>query len=54
MTHEVERKRALSAVLSQTRQQELKEAEVLLLYHVAYICACVSNSDLFLTILDPR
>ncbi|XP_042437589.1 SWR1-complex protein 4-like [Zingiber officinale] len=29
MTHEVERKRALSAVLSQTRQQEQKEAEIL-------------------------
>lgn len=32
VSQEIERKRALSMVLSQTKQQERKDAEVLILY----------------------
>lgn len=33
VSQEIERKRALSMVLSQTKQQERKDAEVLILLH---------------------
>ena len=59
--HETERKRALSALLSQTKQQERKDAEVrnLLIFAVllfARFCCCVPNYQMlhFQTLAEAK